>query len=70
MEKSKLSAYYHLACYRIHQIVDDLYEAVHDQTGAPLETSEEIEEALDGVRTAIWNEIDLIKTAVHEHREQ
>lgn len=70
MEKSKLSSYYYLACDRIHQIVDDLYEAVHDEFGGPVETSDEVEKALGDVKTLIWHEIDLIKTVVDEHSEQ
>ncbi len=66
METSKLSSYYYLACDRIHQVVDDLYEAVHDEVGLPVETSEEVEEAIDGVKSLIWHEIDLIKSAVDE----
>ena len=66
METSKLSSYYYLACDRIHQVVDDLYEAVHNEVGLPVETSEEVEEALDGVKSLIWHEIDLIKSAVDE----
>ena len=66
METSKLSSYYHLACDRIHQIVDDLYEAIHDESGLPLDTSEEVEEALKDVKSFIWHEIDLIKSAVDE----
>ena len=67
MEKSKLSSYYYLACDRIHQIVADLYEAVHDEFGGPVETSDEVEEAIGGVKTLIWHEIDLIKSAIDEH---
>jgi len=70
MEKSKLSSYYFIACDRIHQIVDDLYEALHKETGVPVETSKEVEDALEGVRSAIYQEIDLIRTAVDEHGEQ
>ncbi len=66
METSKLSSYYYLACDRIHQIVDDLYEAIHDESGLPLDTSEEVEEALKDVKSFIWHEIDLIKSAVDE----
>ena len=66
METSKLSSYYHLACDRIHQIVDDPYEAIHDEVGLPVETSEEVEEALKDVKSLIWHEIDLIKGAVDE----
>lgn len=67
MEKSKLSFYYYLACDRIHQIVDDLYEAVHDEVGGPVEASEDVERALGDVKTLIWHEIDLIRSAVDEH---
>ena len=67
MEKSKLSSYYYLACDRIHQNVDDLYEAVHDEVGGSVETSDEVEEAIGGVKTLIWHEIDLIKSAIDEH---
>ena len=66
VETSKLSSYYYLACDRIHQIVDDLYEAIHDESGLPLDTSEEVEEALKDVKSFIWHEIDLIKSAVDE----
>jgi hypothetical protein len=29
-----------------------------------------VEEAMDGVKLAIYQELDLIKTAVHEHEDQ
>ena len=67
MEKSKLSSYYYLACDRIQHIVDVLYEAVHDELGGPIEASEEVEKALGDVKTLIWHELDLIRTAVDEH---
>ena len=46
--------------------MDDLYEAIHDEVGLPVETSEEVEEALKDVKSLIWHEIDLIKSAVDE----
>ena len=46
--------------------MDDLYEAIHDESGLPLDTSEEVEEALKDVKSFIWHEIDLIKSAVDE----
>ena len=70
MEKSKLSSYYFIACDRIHQIVDDLYEALHKETGLPIETSVEVDEALEGVLSAIYQEIDLIRTVADEHGDQ
>lgn len=70
MELSKLSWYYHHACDRIHEIIDDLYEALHKEEGVPLELTGEVEEAMEGVKTAIYHELDLIKTAVDEHESE
>jgi len=70
MELSKLSWYYHHACDRIHEIIDDLYEALHKEEGIPLEMTGEVEEAMEGVKTAIYHELDLIKSAVDEHESE
>ena len=68
MEKSKLSWYYHHACDKIHEVIDDLYEALHEETGIPKEELRLVEEAMEGVKTAIYQELDLIKTVVDEHQ--
>jgi|TARA_R100000458_G_C8215873_1_gene201853 hypothetical protein len=70
MEISKLSWYYYHACDKIHEIVDDLYEALHKEEGVPMELTGEVEEAMEGVRTAIYHELDLIKSAVDEHESE
>ena len=70
MEISKLSWYYYHACDRIHEIVDDLYEALHAEDGGPMELTGEVEEAMEGVKTAIYHELDLIKAAVDEHESE
>ena len=70
MEISKLSWYYYHACDRIHEIVDDLYEALHKEEGVPMELTGEVEEAMEGVKTAIYHELDLIKSAVDEHQSE
>lgn len=67
MDTYKLSSLYHIACSRMHDIIDDLYEAVHDEFGQPLETREGIEEAMQGVKVSLYQELDLIKSAVDEH---
>ena len=66
METSKLSWYYHHACDRIHQVIDDLYEDLHKETGIPKEELSLVEEAMEGVKAAIYQELDLIKSAVDE----
>jgi|TARA_R100001510_G_scaffold1846_1_gene1440 hypothetical protein len=68
METSKLSWYYHHACDKIHEVIDDLYEALHEETGIPKEELRLVEEAMEGVKTAIYQELDLIKTVVDEHQ--
>ena len=70
MEISKLSWYYYHACDKIHEIVDDLYEALHKEDGVPMELTGEVEEAMEGVKTAIYHELDLIKSAVDEHKSE
>ena len=68
METSKLSWYYHHACDKIHEVIDDLYEALHEEPGIPKEELRLVEEAMEGVKTAIYQELDLIKTVVDEHQ--
>ena len=70
MEISKLSWYYYHACDNIHEIVDDLYEALHKEEGVPMELTGEVEEAMEGVKRAIYHELDLIKSAVDEHESE
>jgi uncharacterized protein Yka (UPF0111/DUF47 family) len=70
MEISKLSQLFHVACERVHEVIDDLYEALHDDAGVPLEKVEEVEEAMDGVKSTIFHELDLIKAAVDEHESE
>jgi hypothetical protein len=70
MEISKLSWYYYHACDKIHEIVDDLYEALHKEEGVPMELTGEVEEAMEGVKKAIYHELDLIKSAVNEHESE
>lgn len=70
MEISKLSWYYYHACDRIHEIIDDLYEALHKETGVPKEELTQVEEAMEGVKMAIYQELDLIKSSVDEHESE
>lgn len=69
MEISKLSEMYFIACDRVHQIIDDLYEALHEETGIPIRELEGVDDVMDGVRAAIYQELDLIKTAVREYED-
>ena len=42
METSRLSAYYLIACDRVHQVVDELYETLHNEKGEPIQISEAV----------------------------
>ncbi len=67
METSKLSDYFYLACDRIHQVIDDLYESLHDEDGAPLLSSDEVDQAMEGIKSSIYQELDLIKSIIDEY---
>jgi hypothetical protein len=69
METSKLSELYFIACNRFHEVIDDLYEALHEETGVPIRELEGVEEAMEGVRAAVYQELDLIKSAVSEYED-
>ncbi len=69
MNPSRLSQLYFIACDRIHQVVDDLYEAIHTEAGVALKNKESVDSAVNEVKTAIYQELDLIKTAADEHED-
>ena len=69
METSKLSELYFIDCNRVHEVIDDLYEALHEETGVPIRELEGVEEAMEGVRAAVYQELDLIKSAVSEYED-
>ena len=70
METSKLSDYVYLACDRIHQVIDDLYEALHDEEGKPLLSTDDVEQAMDGIKTSVYQELDLIKAVIDEYESE
>ncbi len=67
MELSKLSWYYHHACDAMHQVVDDLYESLHNEDGGPLDKRSRVDEAMEGVKMALLQELDLITSSASEH---
>tara|TARA_R100000149_G_C5833812_1_gene108387 strand:- start:64 stop:291 length:228 start_codon:yes stop_codon:yes gene_type:complete len=69
MEKSKLSFYYHLACDRVHIVLDDLYESLHDDDGDPIMDPALIESSIQAASSVINEELSIIKTALDEHSE-
>jgi len=69
METSKLSWMFHFACSRIHDTVDDMYEALHTDEGEPKESMKDVYEAIQEAKKNIYEELDLIKTIIDEHEE-
>ena len=69
MEKSKLSWYYSVACDRAHQVIDDLYESVHNDEGLPVECVEIIEQSVSRISDNLEEELSLIKSALDEYLE-
>jgi hypothetical protein len=67
MEKSELSRMYHLACMRVHNEMDSLYEKLHDKGGDPVDSIEQVGQIMYGLITRIGVELDLIKEAVKEY---
>ena len=67
MEKSELSRMYHLACTRVHNEMDSLYEKLHDKNGDPVHSIEQVGQIMYGLITRIGVELDLIKEAVKEY---
>ena len=50
--------------------MDDLYENLHEETGVPKERIGLVEEAMEGVKSAMYEELDLIKSIAHEHESE
>ena len=69
MEKSKLSFFYHLACDRVHEAIDDLYESLHDEDGKPILESDIINSSTEAVSNVVREELSIIKTALDEYTE-
>jgi|TARA_Y100000015_G_scaffold41006_1_gene46573 hypothetical protein len=68
MERSELSWMYHFACDRIHEVVDDLYEAIHNNQGYPQEDFEKVYQEVLESKSKIYQELDLIKTVIDEYQ--
>ena len=66
----ELSRMYFVACSGIHDVVDQLYEALHVASdGSPKLNEEHVNELGSRSKKAIFLELDLIKTALAEFNE-
>ena len=69
MERSDLSEYYNLACLRVHGLIDELYESLHDDEGSPKAGYESVMDTVLRIRKSMFEELDLIKSIVREFDE-
>lgn len=69
MDPYRLSEYYGIACERVHAVIDDLYEALHDEEGEPIRSVSDVVESVVSARRTIAEELDLIKSIISEYAE-
>lgn len=64
-----LSRSYSVATVRVHDVITDLYDGLHDDEGEPLKDPEEIYEMIRSVRQLINIEFDMVVSAAKEWNE-
>ena len=69
MEIFELRRLIHVSCDLIHEAATHLYESIHDD-GSPTHSQENIESLIKDFREWINHEIDTIRTAASEYREE
>ena len=69
MEISRVSSYYFIACDRVHEVMDDLYESLHDKDGNPMTDLESVIDIVANSRKEIYEELDMIKSIVAEYED-
>jgi len=68
METFELSRLVFESCDRIHQAATDLYESIHE-SGSPRHDAEGIEVLIRDFRDWINHEVDTIRSATEEYRD-
>jgi len=67
MNEAKLSEMYSLATQRIHAIITEMYENLHDEAGNPKVSEGAIILEISRVSKTIKEELSLIKSAQKEY---
>jgi len=70
MNKKKLSDLYSRATQRIHSLTTELYEDLHTNAGEPIESAEEIATITNKYSRWFRSELDFVRSAVQEYKEQ
>jgi len=69
MKFDELSRLYNLSCLNAHEILDEMYEAVHTPNGDPKVSSDEIKCIRQKFMAKIRQELELLQSAADEHSE-
>jgi len=64
-----LSRSYSIATTRIHDVITDLYDGLHDDEGVPHSSVEDVYEMIRSVRQLINIEFDMVVSAAKEFNE-
>jgi repressor of nif and glnA expression len=67
MDEVKLSEMYSLATQRMHTIITELYESLHDEGGKPKTTEGAIIIEISKISKTFREELSLIKSAQKEY---
>lgn len=69
MDKQELSRLYCISTSNAHDVLDELYEAIHNHEGDPIKDSARIKSIKQSFIFKIRQELDLIQTACDEFTE-
>ena len=65
----ELSRSYSVATTRIHDVITELYDGIHNQEGSPIHKVEDVYEMIRSVHKVINIEFDMIVSAAKEYSE-
>ena len=69
LTKEQLAESYLIATIRLHSIITDFYEDLHDQEGGPCINPGVVANMLIVMKVMLDHELDLVKDACYEHFE-
>lgn len=69
LTKEDLSRTYSIATSRIHQLITEFYEELHDSHGNPRVNPGMVANMISGMRVMLNHEFDLVKEASYEYFE-
>lgn len=69
LTKQDLSRSYSIATTRIHQLITEFYEELHDAKGDPKVNPGVVANMISGIRIMINHELDLVKDSSYEYFE-